>query len=232
MRKMREGNGLMVPGTSNRTDHVRIDPKLIARFSATPSAILSDNLARLLGDGGALRLVTAAKHMAGTAFTVRTRPNDNLFVHKALDLVQPGDVLVVDAGGDVTHATMGEIMLEIAISKRVGGIVIDGAIRDIEAFQVNGMPVFAKGTSHRGPYKDGPGEIGCDVKIGEMVVHPGDLVVGDADGLIAVRPSELDALIVAAEAQMAREAGVIASIKNGTVDRAWVDKTLKERGYI
>ena len=136
-----------------------------------PAAILSDNLARLLGDGGALRLVTAAKHVVGTAFTVRTRPNDNLFVHKALDLLQPGDVMVVDAGGEVTHAIMGEIMLELAMARRAGGIVIDGAIRDIEAFRVCELPVFAKGTSHRGPYKDGPGEIGCDVKIGEMVVH-------------------------------------------------------------
>ena len=221
-----------MPGVSIRTDHARIDAKLIARFAATPAAILSDNLARLLGDGGALRLVTAAKHLVGTAFTVRTRPNDNLFVHKALDLLQPGDVMVVDAGGDVTHAIMGEIMLELAMARRAGGIVIDGAIRDIEAFRVCELPVFAKGASHRGPYKDGPGEIGCDVKIGEMVVHPGDLIVGDADGLIAVRPSELETLIVAAEAQMAREGSTIAAIKNGTVDRSWVDKTLKERGYL
>jgi len=208
----------------------RADPKLLERLRALPVSNVSDNMQR--SHGTSLQPIHQSGRMVGTAFTVRTRPGDNLMVHKALDMAAPGDVIVVDAGGALDNAIIGELMSGWAQKRGLAGFIIDGAVRDSETLAEGDFPVYAAGVCHRGPYKDGPGEIGCDVKIGEMVVHPGDLVVGDADGLIAVRPSELDALIVAAEAQMAREAGVIASIKNGTVDRAWVDKTLKERGYI
>ena len=125
--------------------------------------------------------------MAGPALTVKTRPGDNLMLHKALDLAEPGDVIVVDAGGDLTNAIIGEIMSGYAASRGLGGIVINGAIRDAGALRRASFPVYAAGVTHRGPYKDGPGEINVPIAIDGMVIEPGDLIVGDEDGVL-VRP--------------------------------------------
>src|SRR5260370_23739552 len=113
--------------------------------------------------------------VADPAVTVRTRLVDNLLVHKALDLAEPGDLIVVDAGGDLTSAIIGELMVAHARKRGVAGFVIDGAIRDSAAIDAGVFPVFAAGVTHRGPYKDGPGEINVPVAIGGMVIEPGDL---------------------------------------------------------
>src|SRR5690606_36251902 len=124
--------------------------------------------------------------LAGPALTVRTRPGDNLMLHKAIDIAEPGDVIVVDAGGDLTNSLMGELMLTYAKRRGVAGFVIYGAIRDADAFPQVNLPVFAAGVTHRGPYKDGPGEINVPIALEGMVVHPGDLVIGDRAGVLAV----------------------------------------------
>jgi regulator of RNase E activity RraA len=159
--------------------------------------------------------------MAGPALTVKTRPGDNLMVHKALQLAVPGDVIVVDAGGDLTNAIIGEIMVGDAVLRQLGGIVINGAIRDAGALRAGDFPVFAAGVTHRGPYKDGPGEING------MVIEPGDLVIGDDDGLLCVPYAEAANLLAAAQAKQEVEARMVAGIADGSYDRGWVDATLK-----
>ena len=151
----------------------------------------------------------------GPAFTVKTRPGDNLMVHKALDLAEPGDVIVVDAGGDLTNAIIGEIMSTYANARGIAGIVIDGAIRDADEIRANDFPVYAAGVTHRGPYKDGPGEINVPVAIDGMVIEPGDLVLGDGDGILCVPYDATAAVLAAASEKQKVEAREIGAAANG-----------------
>ena len=184
-------------------------------------SLLSDNMARATGTVG-LRAFHRPRAMAGTALTVHTRPGDNLAIHRAFEYCRPGDVLVIDAGGDVTQALMGEIMTTFAQSLGVQGLVIDGAIRDVGALSQRDFPVYARGVTHRGPYKNGPGEINVPVTVGGMIVRPGDIIVGDEDGVLAIAPADVEAVIEGARRQQAKEAAALASIANGTFDRSWV----------
>jgi regulator of RNase E activity RraA len=142
---------------------------------------LSDNMGRLVGAVGLTRFNKTGK-LLGTAFTVKTRPGDNLIIYKALMMLQRGHVLVVDGGGEQHNALVGELVKLHAEQHGCAGFVIDGAIRDVTAFE--SFPCYARSISHRGPYKDGPGELNVAVSIGGQVVSPGDLVVGDEDGLV------------------------------------------------
>jgi RraA family protein len=184
-------------------------------------SLLSDNLARVSGTTG-LRPFHRPKPMAGTAVTVRTRGGDNLAIHRAFDYCRPGDVLVIDGAGELTQALMGDIMASFAESLGVQGLVIDGAIRDVGALGQRDFPVYARGVTHRGPYKHGPGEINVPVTVGGMVVHPGDIVVGDEDGVLAIAPADVHAVIEGARRQAAKEAAALASIAEGRFDRSWV----------
>jgi RraA family protein len=206
----------------------RADPKLLERLRALPVSNVSDNMARSRGTN--LEPMHRSGRMVGTAFTVRTRPGDNLVVHKAIDMAAPGDVIVVDAGGALENALIGELMAGWAQKRGVAGFVIDGAIRDSEALAEGDFPVYAAGVTHRGPYKDGPGEINVVVSVGGMVVRPGDLVAGDHDGVVAIAQEEAEQVISAAEAQHRKELSSLEAIAAGTWDRTWVDEALKARG--
>lgn len=207
-----------------------IDPALLDALRGIPTPIVSDNMGRLYAGGAGLRPFHDGTAMIGCALTVRTRPGDNLMVHKAIDMAEPGDVIVVDAGGDLTNAIIGEIMLNIAMRRGVAGFVIDGCIRDSDALAKASLPVFARGASHRGPYKDGPGEINVPVTVGGQPVMPGDIVLGDVDGVLAVPRAQAAAVAEQAQAQLKREEAILASIADGTVDRSWVDATLRAKG--
>lgn len=208
----------------------RIDPALLEALRGIPTPIVSDNMARMFAGGAALRPYHDGTPMIGVALTVRTRPGDNLMVHKAIDIAEPGEVIVVDAGGDLTNAIIGEIMLTHAQKRGVAGFVIDGAIRDSDAIAKSAFPVFARGVTHRGPYKDGPGEINVTAVIGGQAIQPGDIVLGDADGMLAVPRGEALAIAKGARAQVEREARTLAAIADGTIDRSWVDEALRAKG--
>jgi RraA family protein len=189
-------------------------PALIEAFRSAPTCIISDNLARLPGAVG-LRQFHRSGRLVGTAFTVRTRPGDNLAIHKALELVGPGDVIVVDGGGDETRALVGEIMKNIAEHRGAAGYVIDGAIRDVAAFAASDFPCFARAVIHRGPYKSGPGEINVPVSIGGSVISPGDIVVGDEDGVVSFPAAIAETLLEAVHAQIKREEDTLTAIREG-----------------
>jgi RraA family protein len=193
---------------------------LAAMFKAAPTAIISDNLERLPGAVG-LRPFHRGGSMAGVAFTIRTAAGDNRVIHQALELFQPGDVLVVDGGGDVTRALVGEIMSLIAELRGAAGLVIDGAVRDASVLSNSSFPVFARAAIHRGPYKNGPGAMNVPVSIGGMVVNPGDIVVGDDDGVVAFSPSVADGLLKAVKAQSDKEELILQSIRDGTYKGAY-----------
>ena len=208
----------------------KVAPEVVARIRAQPVANVSDSMSRMTAGGPRLRPMHAGGVLAGPALTVKTRPGDNLMVHKAIGLAEPGDVIVVDAGGDLTNAIIGELMIAQMVKRGLGGIVVNGAIRDSAAIRAGGYPVFAAGVTHRGPYKDGPGEINVPVAIDGMVVAPGDLVIGDEDGLLCVPYDQVEQVHAATAAKHAAEEKQMAAIEAGTHDAAWVDASLKRLG--
>lgn len=204
--------------------------EIIEQFNDVVTPHISDNLNRLHAVCSGLRPYHKEGKLVGTAITVKTRPGDNLMVHKAIDLAEPGDIIVVDAGGDLTNAIVGEIMMRLAQKKGLAGFVIDGSIRDTDAFKNNNFPVYARGITHRGPYKDGPGEINVQVSVGGMVVHPGDILVGDEDGLAVIPSALAEEVLELVKEQQKREEMILKSIQEETIDRSWIDDVLKQKG--
>lgn len=204
--------------------------ELARKFLQIPVANVSDCMSRMTAGGPTIRAMHDGTAMAGPALTIKCRPGDNLMLHKALKIAQPGDVIVVDAGGDLTNAITGEIMIGEAKLKGYGGVVINGAIRDSDVIGKDSFPVFAAGVTHRGPYKDGPGEINVPIAIDGMVIHPGDLIIGDADGILCVPLAQVEKMLAAAEQKQVIESRMIADIASGTYDHRWVDETLARIG--
>jgi len=209
----------------------RPDPRLIGEFAKMVTPHLSDSMERLYAGGPQLRPMYKGATLAGPAFTVKTAPGDNLLVHKALDMARAGDVVVVDAGGFPDHAIIGELMAAHARQRGIAGLVIWGAIRDSAELGAGSYPVFACAVTHRGPYKNGPGEINVPISMGGMPVAPGDIVVGDADGLVAIAQDQAERILASAKAILEKETASMRQIQAGSVDRGWVDKALKEKGY-
>lgn len=191
-----------------------VDDPIIEAFKSTSTAVISDNLSRLPGAIG-LRPFYDGGIMVGRAVTVRTACGNNLLIHQALDILTPGDVLVVDGGGDTSRALIGEIMMTIAAHKGAAGIVIDGAIRDSAVLLRSPFPCFARTAIHRGPFKNGPGSINETISIGGMVVAPGDVVVGDADGIVAFPYTTAPDLLRAVQVQQVKEDEILQSIREG-----------------
>ena len=200
------------------------DPKVLAALREIPVAALSDNMHRNIGTAGLHPYHRPGRQtMAGTAVTARSRGGDNLTILRALEFCRPGDVLVVDAGGDVNNAIVGGILSFYAAHIGLQGVVVDGAIRDVAEIRERDFPVYARGVTHRGPYKDGPGEINVAISVGGMVVNPGEVVVGDQDGLLAIPLLGIEQLIERARVHLEGEAQTIQAMKDGRWDRAFID---------
>lgn len=200
------------------------DGAIIARLKALSTAILSDVMDRWPGAPGLMPIGGPPKGgtMAGTAMTVRTRQGDNVVVHAALDLIRPGEVLVVAAGGSTERAIVGGIMGTYAAKRGAAGIVIDGAVRDASHMYRSAPPTFAKAISHLGPYKSGPGALRGTVCIAGVVVNDGDYIIGDEDGVGVIPRTMVHDVVAAGEAKVRQEARELAEIERGTWDRRWV----------
>lgn len=208
----------------------KVSAAVVQRYQPLPVANVSDCMSRIVAAGARLRPMHRQGKLVGPALTVKTRPGDNLFIHKALDLAEPGDVIVVDGGGDLTNALIGEIMVSYARQRGIAGFVMNGAIRDLDMIGAGDFPVYAAGVTHRGPYKDGPGEINGPIAIDGMVIEAGDLIIGDADGLLCVPYADVDAIAAEAEAKGRAEQKTLAEIAEGRLDTSWVDAALKRIG--
>ncbi|RKL63570.1 RraA family protein [Thermoanaerobacteraceae bacterium SP2] len=203
--------------------------ELVEGFRGLPTPNIADNMNRFFCVSSEIKGFNNCK-LLGTAFTVRSRTADNLFFHKAIDMAEPGDVIVVDVQGDKINSVCGEIMMRYAKKRGIAGFLIDGLIRDSGALKELDFAVFARGASPMGPYKDGPGEINVPVSCGGVVINPGDIIVGDEDGVVVIKAEEAAEVLEKAKATYAKESQIFKSIEEGTIDRSWVDEKLKERG--
>lgn len=204
------------------------DPELLARYGALAASLVSDVFDRWSGVGDILPVTGLApgEVVVGPAVTVRTRPGDNLVVHKGLDIARTGEILVVGAGGDTNRSVLGGLMGHYAKTRGIAAIVVDGAVRDRSDLQRQAPPVFARGVCQLGPFKNGPGELRCAVSIGGLVVEDGDLVIADEDGIAVVPRFRAVEVIEAAEAKAKNEAEQDQDIDRGTWDRSWLDTAL------
>ena len=183
----------------------RPDPAVVERLAKLPAANIGDAMDRLGVADSAIQAIWKGARLAGPAFTVWTRPGDNQGIHRALQQAQPGDVIVVAGGGDTSRALLGELIGERALNQRIAGFALDGAARDAETLGEIGMPVFARATTPAGPYKDGPSRLGTPIAFGGVPVLPGDIVVGDSDGIVIVPQAQAEQVAEAAEAVFADE---------------------------
>lgn len=209
----------------------RPSSELVERFRGLAASNLADAMGRFhfMDPGIQPR---SGLPLYGVAVTVNLRPGDNLMVHKAMEIAHPGDVLVVSTNGNTTSAVFGELMCHSAIAARLGGLVVDGAMRDVEGITALGFPVFSRSVCAGGCDKDGPGEINVPIACGNTVVMPGDIMVGDADGVVAVPQAEAAEVLRLVQGLQAREKKRIQEIKDGGIFKAEIDETLKKVGVI
>jgi RraA family protein len=208
-----------------------LSPQLIAAYKGVPAAHAGDTMGRSLGSVG-LRAYHGdlSLMVAGAALTVRVRPGDNLMIHQAIAMAEPGDVIVVDGGGDVSQALIGGLMRTSALTRGIAGFVIDGAVRDVAEWAEGGTACYARGHTPRGPNKDGPGEVNVPIACAGMAVLPGDLVLCDADGVIAIPAAEAEALLSRVKAHAEREAKIRQANLAGTTDPERFSALLRSRG--
>ena len=210
----------------------RVDAKTVAAARRFQASILADVAGRRGTLGGRIQPLSRKMKVAGPAFTVEVRPGDNLMIHAALVLAQPGDVIVVDGKGDLSCALTGALMAAHANKAGIAGFVIDGAVRDTEECAAGDFPIFAAGANPNGPLKNSGGRINWPVSVAGTAVNPGDLVVGDADGVV-ILPRELAAGIVAgAQAKVDSEADRVKAIARGELVQGWVAEGLKAAGVL
>jgi regulator of RNase E activity RraA len=214
-----------------RTDVPRPPADLVERFREHASSNLADAMGRFHFMDFGIR-PRSGLPLCGVAVTVDARPGDNLMVHKALEVAQPGDIVVVNTNGNTTSAVFGELMCRTAVGAKLGGIVVDGAIRDVEAIMALDFPAFSRAVCAGGCDKDGPGEVNSPIACGNTVVMPGDIVVGDDDGVVIVPREEADGVLRLVAALVDRERARIAEIERGVLFKDEIDETLRRKGVL
>lgn len=214
-------------------DIERLSSDVVKQASEFASSILADVAGRRGALHGRIQPLSPSMRFAGTAITVEVRPGDNLMIHAAMAIAQPGDVIVVDGKGDLSSALMGEIMSQQCVALGIAAVVIDGAVRDSEAIRELGFPMFAAGLNPNGPTKNIAGRLNHPISIGGVTVHPGDLVVGDADGVTVVERAKAASLLPLAAEKVDMETKRIAGIKSRQALRpAWLDGALRAAGVL
>ena len=209
----------------------RLGSAVIQRFRGLAAANLADAMGRFNFMDPEIRS-RAGLPLCGPAVTVLSRPGDNLMLHKALQVAEPGDVIVMNTCGGNATAVFGELMCTTAAAKKLGGIVVDGAIRDVGGIRDLGFPAFSRAVSPGSCDKDGPGEINVPIACGNVVVMPGDIVVGDDDGVTVVPRDHAEEVLALVDQLMKREAARIAEIKSGVLYKAEIDASLRKKGII
>jgi RraA family protein len=216
-----------------RKDMTRVAPDVVRKASGFQPAILADVQGRRGTLHGRIAALSPSMKLAGPAFTIEVRPGDNLMIHAALSLAKPGDVLVIDGKADLTCALMGALMMNTAKVVGLAGVIIDGAVRDVEELRALGFPVFAAGANPNGPTKLVPGRINWPVSVGGITVAPGDLVVGDADGVVVIERERAPGLLEAAAKKVADEKERLDDIRaKRNLEPDWLEGALRAAGVL
>src|SRR6185503_12077918 len=211
----------------------RVSPEVVRRASGFAASILADVAGRRGTLDGRIQPLSPSMRLAGPAFTIEVRAGDNLMIHAAINMAKPGDILVIDGKADRTCALMGSIMINACKKVGLGGVVIDGAVRDTEELRELGFPVYAICANPNGPTKFVPGRINWPISCGGIAIEPGDLLVGDADGVVAVEREKAATLLELAAQKVADERARIADIVAGRNLRPkWLDGSLRAAGLL
>jgi 4-hydroxy-4-methyl-2-oxoglutarate aldolase len=214
-------------------EFTRVSPELVKKAAGFQPAIFADVAGRRGALHARIRALAPTMKVCGPAFTIDVRPGDNLMIHAAMSMAQPGDVLVIDGKGDQTSALMGTIMMTACKQIGIAGVVMDGPVRDsLEIIEMD-YPVFSAGTNPNGPTKFIPGRIGWPVSVGGVTVKPGDLIVGDCDGVVVIERERVESLIPQAAKKVADETKRIQAIKrNEALRPGWLDDALRAAGVL
>jgi RraA family protein len=215
------------PGFRIKTRIERPSGRTLARLRSYCTPDVSDLLNRLYAMDGAIRNLVNDAPLCGPALTVKLYPGDNLMLHKALAVAKPGDVVVVDSSMNTTTAVIGDLVSSKAKHRGIAGVIVDGLVRDLEAVRAVGLPIYARGTTPKGPLHRGPGELGYPVSCGGLVVNPGDIIVADASGIVVVRLDFAEELLERLDAQRPALQSYIANVKKGVFSNEWVDRYLE-----
>jgi 4-hydroxy-4-methyl-2-oxoglutarate aldolase len=214
-------------------DFQRVPPDIVKRAGGYAASILADVAGRRGTVDGRVAPISPSMRLAGPAFTIEVRAGDNLMIHTAMAMAKPGDVLVVDGKGDRTCALMGSIMINACKKLGLAGVVVDAACRDTEELRELGFPVYCVGANPNGPTKFVPGRINWPISCGGVAVHPGDLVVGDADGVVVIEREKAPTLLEEAAKKVADERARIADIVAGKNLRPkWLEGSLRAAGLL
>jgi len=214
-------------------DFERVSPDIVKRASGFAASILADVAGRRGTLDGRIQPLAPSMRLAGPAFTIEVRAGDNLMIHTAMSMAKPGDILVIDGKADRTCALMGSIMINACKKVGLGGVVIDGAVRDTEELRELGFPVYAICANPNGPTKYVPGRINWPISCGGIAIRPGDLLVGDADGVVVVEREKAASILDDAAQKVRDERARIADIVAGRNLRpAWLDGSLRAAGML
>ncbi len=178
---------------------------LVNEFQNLPTTAISDAMDGLNNLSPAIKPLKEEYKLSGRAFTVKIPVGDNLAVLKAIREAQPGDILVVDAKGDQYRAIAGDFVVGMAQTMGVGGIVVDGVIRDIAGIKELNFPVFSKGTTVAASGKAGVGEVNVPISCGGAAINPGDIIVGDADGVVVIPQAIEEEVLTKAKDKMRKD---------------------------
>ena len=224
----------MHPGPGFRVRHEiqRPHPDTIAGFREFDTPAVSDLMNRLYTMVPSIRNQTEPSlRLVGPACTVKVFPGDNLMVHKSLDIAKPGDVVVVDASSSMMTAVLGDLVSTKARYRGIAGFIVDGMIRDLPAIlRLGDFPVFARAVTPIGPLHRGPGEVNFPISAGGIVVHPGDVIVADLNGVVVVPMESADDILRRLRERAAQEAAYVASVARGEFSNVWVDAILEDAG--
>ena len=210
-------------------DIERPSTELILGFAGMQAANVGDCMNKMAAIDSSIQKVNK-QNLLGPAYTVKVPSGDNLLIFLAIERAQPGDILVIDGEGCMDRALVGEVLSKLAQSKKLGGFLIDGCIRDYEILSQMKLPIFGKGRTPNGPYRNGPGEINVPVSIGGKIVCPGDIIIGDDDGVIIIKPEEAKELQQKVLELQNREAAILEKIEKGKgLDLNWVYEKLNQK---
>jgi len=197
------------------TQFQRPPAQLVESFADFGAATVYEAAGRIGSVDPAIKPLGPGVRILGPALTVQCFPRDNLMLHKALQVAQPGDVIVATTDGYPNAGYFGDLMATSAMALKVGGLAIDGCARDSAEILEMGFPIFSRGTCIRGTVKRNPGTINHPIVFGEVIVNPGDLVLGDGDGMVIIPQARIEEVLAASRKRVAKEVDKAAALRTG-----------------